>query len=180
MPSVLYSAKQLWLNATKAIISAGLVLTCASAGAQSTSALDAQSADALVSRFYEALTASTADAIAPLLGQVTSPDWMNCATNEACQTRAEVIQRWTGRIAVVPDYHWTKKEVITTGSRIVVRGEGSGTPVAPFLGKEPNGRSFHVMTIDIHDVEHGKIVRSYHLEDWISAVRQLSDPVETK
>ncbi|MCU0119961.1 ester cyclase [Pseudomonas sp. B2M1-30] len=175
MSSTLSSARRLWLNTAKAILSAGLVLPCIGAFAQPASALDAQSADALVTKFYEALTASRADAIAPLLGQVTSQNWINCGTNETCQRRGEVIQRWTGRIAVVPDYHWAKKEVITTGSRIVVRGEGSGTPVAMFLGKEPKGRSFHVMTIDIHDIDHGRIVRSYHLEDWISAARQLSD-----
>jgi hypothetical protein len=30
------------------------------------------------------------------------------------------------------------------------------------------------MSIDVHMLEAGKIARSYHVEDWIGAVRQLS------
>ena len=29
------------------------------------------------------------------------------------------------------------------------------------------------MSIDIHTVENGKIVTSYHIEDWAGAIRQL-------
>jgi hypothetical protein len=37
----------------------------------------------------------------------------------------------------------------------------------------PTGKSFHIMTIDIHELSNGKIVKSYHLEDWSTAVKQL-------
>jgi hypothetical protein len=30
------------------------------------------------------------------------------------------------------------------------------------------------MSIDVHTIEDGKIKRSYHLEDWAGAMRQLS------
>jgi hypothetical protein len=30
------------------------------------------------------------------------------------------------------------------------------------------------MSIDIHTIEAGKIVRSYHIEDWAGAMRQLA------
>lgn len=32
------------------------------------------------------------------------------------------------------------------------------------------------MTIDIHTVEKGRIVKSYHVEEWIEAMKQLSKP----
>ena len=41
------------------------------------------------------------------------------------------------------------------------------------MGVPHGGRRFAVMTIDIHTVEDGKLVRAHHVEDWASALRQL-------
>lgn len=41
------------------------------------------------------------------------------------------------------------------------------------FGIPPSGKSVDIMSIDIHTVENGMIVRSYHIEDWASAMRQL-------
>lgn len=57
---------------------------------------------------------------------------------------------------------------------MIVRSRATGTPVAPFLGVDGQGRSFDIMTIDIHELEEGKIVRSHHVEDWAGALQQLS------
>jgi hypothetical protein len=35
------------------------------------------------------------------------------------------------------------------------------------------GRSFDILTIDIHELEDGVIVRTYHVEDWAGALQQL-------
>ena len=35
-------------------------------------------------------------------------------------------------------------------------------------------RSFKIDTIDIHELANGRVVRVYHLEDWATAMRQLS------
>ena len=42
------------------------------------------------------------------------------------------------------------------------------------MGVPQGGKSFKLMSIDIHTVESGKITRSYHVEDWVGATRQLS------
>jgi hypothetical protein len=42
------------------------------------------------------------------------------------------------------------------------------------MGAPPRGKSFRLMSIDVHTLEGGKMVRSYHVEDWIGAVRQLT------
>jgi hypothetical protein len=34
--------------------------------------------------------------------------------------------------------------------------------------------NFKIMAIDVHTVEDGKIKRTYHVEDWAGAMRQLS------
>ncbi len=59
------------------------------------------------------------------------------------------------------------------GNRIIVRSEATGTPAGDFMGVPHAGRSFRIMTIDIHTVAGGKLVRADHIEDWASAIRQL-------
>ena len=45
--------------------------------------------------------------------------------------------------------------------------------VGPLFGIDGEGKSFDILTIDIHTIEEGKIVRTYHVEDWTGALRQL-------
>ena len=54
-----------------------------------------------------------------------------------------------------------------------MRGEASVTPVALY-DVQPTGKGFKIMSIDIHTIEGGKIVCSYHIEDWIGAMRQVT------
>jgi hypothetical protein len=42
------------------------------------------------------------------------------------------------------------------------------------MGAAHSGKSFRLMSIDVHTLDSGKMVRSYHIEDWIGAVRQLN------
>lgn len=76
---------------------------------------------------------------------------------------------------MVPDLHWKTEEIIEHGNgRYTVRGTATGTPVAAFLGVEPTGKRFEIMSIDIVTVEGGRIVHIFHLEDWTGAIAQLS------
>lgn len=78
----------------------------------------------------------------------------------------------------VPDLSWEPQEILALDDgRFVVRGLATGTPVAPFFGVEPpTGRRFEIMSIDILTLEAGKITHIYHLEDWTSAIAQLTAP----
>lgn len=137
--------------------------------------IDPAEAVKLVVPLYRAITASAPTEIAQLLEQVTVPDWQNCTGENTCQDRAATIKRWIGRISIIPDYRLEQKEVLISGGRIIVRSEATGTPASLFLGISPRGRTFRIMTIDIHEVRDGKIVRSFHVEDWASATHQLSE-----
>ena len=75
---------------------------------------------------------------------------------------------------LIPDLKWDIKEVLVDGSRIIARSEASGTPVAPFFGVSPSGKSFRIMTIDIHTIGDGKAIAAHHVEDRAGALRQLS------
>ena len=63
--------------------------------------------------------------------------------------------------------------MIQAGDRVIVRGRASGTPKGPLFGVDGKGKSFTIMSIDIHTIKDGKIVKTYHVEDWAGALAQL-------
>ena len=65
------------------------------------------------------------------------------------------------------------KEVLVAGDRVIVRGEVSGTPAGELFGVPHTGKSFRMMAIDIQTIRDGKIARTYHMENWLSALNQL-------
>jgi predicted ester cyclase len=132
-----------------------------------------ESARAAVAPFYKALNAEFAGESADLIRQATAPEWISCRGNDACNTRDEVIAGVAGRLKSVPDLTWQIKDVIVSGNQVTVRGEASGTPAGEFFGAPHTGKSFRVMSIDVHTLQDGRMVRSWHIEDWIGAVRQL-------
>ena len=99
---------------------------------------------------------------------------MSCRGNDVCNSRDEVIAGIAARLKSVPDLKWQIKDVLVSGNQVTVRGEATGTPVGEFFGAAHTGKSFKVMSIDVHTLEGGKMIHSYHIEDWIGAVRQLT------
>ena len=131
-------------------------------------------ARAAVVPFYQALNAEFARDSAGLIRQATAADWVSCRGNDVCNSRDEVIAGIGQRLKSVPDLKWEIKDVLVAGNQVTVRGEATGTPAGEFMGAPRTGKSFKVMSIDVHTIEGGKMVRSYHIEDWIGAVRQLT------
>jgi predicted ester cyclase len=134
----------------------------------------AEAARASVAPFYKALNAEFAKESAELIRQATAPEWVSCRGNDICNSRDEVIAGVGQRLKSVPDLKWEIKDVLVSGNQVTVRGEATGTPAGEFMGAPYSGKSFKLMSIDVHTLEGGKMVRSYHVEDWIGAVRQIS------
>ena len=75
---------------------------------------------------------------------------------------------------LIPNLEWTVEAMHQDGDFVTVRSRATGTPVGPLFGVDGQGRSFEILTIDIHELSDGKIIRSYHVEDWATALRQLA------
>ena len=136
--------------------------------------ISTEAARASVAPFYKSLNAEFAPESADLIRQATAPDWVSCRGNSDCNTRDQVIAGIGARLKSVPDLKWEIKEIAVSGNQVTVRGEATGTPAGEFMGAPHTGRSFKLMSIDVHTLDGGKMVRSYHVEDWIGAVRQLT------
>ena len=154
-------------------LAAGAVLAVA-APASLAQSMTVEQARAVIAPFYDALNAAPGKDAAALILQATSPDWVSCSGNETCSPRDKVIPAIAGFGKAIPDLKWDIKEVLVAGDRVIVRGEASGTPAVAFMGVPQGGKSFKIMSLDVHTVRDGKLTRAYHLEDWIGATRQLS------
>jgi predicted ester cyclase len=75
--------------------------------------------------------------------------------------------------ASIPDLSWSIKDIWTSGDRIVVRGEATGTPVGEVFGARPTGRSFKTMALDVFTVRGDKLASAYHVENWAGALQQI-------
>jgi len=128
-----------------------------------------------VMAFYAFLSNPTSQEHADAAAAALSDDWVSIGDYSGYEkTRDEFIGQISGFGQLIPDMNWEMEEVIRTGDRVIVRGRATGTPVGPMFGVDGEGRSFEIMSIDIHTLENGVITQSYHVEDWSGALRQLS------
>ena len=100
-------------------------------------------------------------------------NWRAYYTNNEYRSKADTRPYLQGLFDLVPDINVEIKEVFVDGDTISVRSELSGTPARDFMVPY-SGKPFSIMTIDINKVKNGKLTALYHLEDWGTAIRQLS------
>jgi predicted ester cyclase len=160
------------MTRTSAACAAAAVLGLLTSSARAE--ISAEAARASVAPFYKALNAEFAKDSPELIKQATAPQWLSCRGNDICVSRDEVLAGMGQRLKSVPDLKWEIKEILVSGNEVTVRGEATGTPAGEFMGVPYTGKSFKLMSIDVHTVEGGKMVRTYHIEDWMGAVRQLT------
>ena len=72
-----------------------------------------------------------------------------------------------------PDLKIVNEDVIEAGDKVVVRSIISGTQAAAFAGFPSRGKSFSIMAIDIHQFKDGKIIKTWHIENWLGGLFQM-------
>ncbi len=171
------------LTAKRLVASAVLTGACALALVPPSHAQTAASERAMMTQeqarraiapFYDMLNKPATKNLKALGESAIAPQWRSHAGPNSFKGREEFIAQVAGFGKLIPDLAWDIKEVLVDGNRVIVRSEASGTPVGAFFGVPPGGKSFRIMTIDIHTVQDGKLVEAHHVEDWAGAIRQLS------
>lgn len=159
---------------TRGLLAASLALAATAFAAQAQGLTEAQ-ARAAIAPLYTTFSQPVQGDVQTLLEQGTTPDWQSCTGEGAgdCRGRAASVKVFEGFGKALPDMKHTIREVVVAGDRVLVRGEIHGTPAGDFFGVPHTGRSFTIMTLDVHTLRDGKIARTYHLEDWASALGQL-------
>jgi predicted ester cyclase len=128
-----------------------------------------------VQTFYDLLSNPGSETHAAAFVNATADTWKSVGDYSGSnKSRDAFLGQVVGFARLLPDLNWEIQELHESGDFITVRSRATGTPVAPFFGVDGQGRNFDIMTIDIHELANGKIVRSYHVEDWAGALQQLS------
>lgn len=144
------------------------------ASAQTTNnVMNHQQARQLIAPFYDMLNQPATKNLKAIAEANIAPDWRSVGGEGNVKGRDAFVGQVGGFGKLIPDLAWRIKDVLVDGDRIIVRSEASGTPVGPFFGVPASGKSFKIMTIDIHTVKNGKLVEAHHVEDWAGALRQL-------
>lgn len=156
---------------TKLSLLTGLLM--ATLQANTVFALSVEEAQRVVQPFYDFLSnpgdADAADAARAAL----APEWQSYYSDDGSKNVDDALKGIGGFGQLVPDLKWAIKEVRVADDTVIVRGEASGTPKGDFFGVPHTGKSFRIMSIDMHTVKDGRIIKSYHVEDWAGAARQL-------
>ncbi|WP_306259028.1 ester cyclase [Pararhizobium sp. IMCC21322] len=130
---------------------------------------------ATVTTFYDLLSNPGSQERVADFQEATSEDWISLGDYSGNnKSRESFLGQMGGFAQLMPDLNWEIQDMHQDGDTVIVRSRATGTPVAPFFGVDGQGRSFDIMTIDIHELEDGVIVRTYHVEDWAGALQQLA------
>jgi len=158
--------------------SSALGVTLVSANAQTVQddivpSLTVEQARAIVTPLYDALNEPTKKDVPALLAKAANPDYQSCSTNSDCLSRDQLAVVFMNLGKIIPDLHWTIKDIWTSDNRIVVRGEATGTPTGELFGVKPTGKSFKTISIDMFTVRDDKLATAYHVENWMAATEQI-------
>jgi predicted ester cyclase len=171
--NTLYVAGLLTLFASFAIGAALVSVNAQTVQADIAPSLTVEQAHAIIAPLYEALNEPTEKDVPALLANATNPDYRSCSTNSDCLSRDQLAGVFTTLGKIIPDLNWTIKDIWTSGNRIVVRGEATGTPTGELFGVKPTGKSFKTISIDMFTVRDGRLATAYHVENWMAAMEQI-------
>lgn len=125
----------------------------------------------VVRRFYEPFRTGDTS----VYEEILAADWVDVPLAPG------QVQGPTGMAAQIslfrqamPDYDVTHEDLVTGGEKVAVRNTVSGTHQGAFMGYKPTGRRIEMRTMDIHEVRNGKIVTTWHLEDFAGLMAQLT------
>jgi ketosteroid isomerase-like protein len=141
----------------------------------STQPLTEAQARAVIAPWYALFNQPVQGDMKALQEQILTPDYESCwgYLPGECWGRDNSITVVGGFAKSIPDMKFDIKEVLVSGDRVIVRGEVTGTPAGDLFGAPHTGKSFRIMAIDIQTIRDGKIARTYHVENWLSALGQL-------
>jgi predicted ester cyclase len=128
----------------------------------------------LISSFYQAFSGEP-----ELLDAVITDDWDDIPLGPGQEPgRAGARSLIEGLSKAFSDLRFVVEEIIDArgedGNGMVgVRAKLHGVHTGEFFGIAPTGRETEVRTHDFHQIVHGWIVRTHHMEDWLDWLQQV-------
>ena len=132
-------------------------------------------ARAAIAPWYRLFNIASRGDVRAIQEKILTEDYESCAgyLPGECWGRETSIKVVSNFATTIPDMKFEIKEVLVAGDRVIVRGEVTGTPAGDLFGVPHSGKSFRIMAVDIQTLRDGKIARTFHMENWLSAIGQL-------
>jgi predicted ester cyclase len=111
-----------------------------------------------------------------LLDKIITEDWVHIPANTPGEEpgREGFKKLIPGFAATFKDGNLKIEDIVQDGNKVAVRSSYTATQVGPFMGFQPKGRQFTIMTIDIHEFnKDGMVQKTWHLEDWLGGLYQM-------
>jgi ketosteroid isomerase-like protein len=145
------------------------------ASAVSAQGLSEGQARTIIAPWYSLFNVASRGDVKTTQEQVLAADYESCSgyLPGECWGRDTSIKVVGNFANSIPDMKFELKEMLVAGDRVIVRGEVSGTPAGDLFGVPHTGKSFKIMAIDIQTIKDGKIAKTFHMENWLSALGQL-------
>jgi steroid delta-isomerase-like uncharacterized protein len=163
----------------RTVVAAALVTPLAGAtrGAFAQEATPSTSdAEAIVRSFYEPFNTGDTSVYETILAE----DWVDTPLSPGQQLgRAGFPPVVTYFRSIFPDLQLTTEEVIVSGDKAAVRSTIRGTHEGELFGIPATGQPVEFMAIDIHHLENGQIVETWHIEDFLSVLFQIGANIQS-
>jgi ketosteroid isomerase-like protein len=129
----------------------------------------------IIAPWYSLFNVASRGDVKAIQEQVLTADYESCSgyLPGECWGRDTSIKVVGNFANSIPDMKFEIKEMLVAGDRVIVRGEVSGMPAGDLFGVPHTGKSFKIMAIDIQTIKDGKIAKTFHIENWLSALGQL-------
>lgn len=109
-----------------------------------------------------------------VIDRILSPQWVDIPAPPGQQSGPAGLKQILEELTIAfPDLRITIQEVLQDGDKVIVRSEIEGTHERALMGFEPKKRKMRIQAVDIHQIQDGKILRTWHTEDWLTGLHQL-------
>jgi steroid delta-isomerase-like uncharacterized protein len=115
----------------------------------------------IASQWYKAFARHDAG----LLEKILAPSWIDIPSPPDAPHGPEAAKALMAvLVGAFPDFDIRVEDIIQDGNKVVVRSTITGTQQQALAGLPATGRSMRIQAVDIHEIENGKIVRTWHTE----------------
>ncbi|BBM89098.1 hypothetical protein COTS27_00791 [Spirochaetota bacterium] len=136
---------------------------------------------ATIKEYYAILSTKETDTLEKRIKIILDKKWKNVPAAQSFKTtdgseRENFAAQIKAYHQVVPNIKWEPIKIIKAQNTYTVITKITGTPESPFFNVPPSGKSFEILSIEVHKVVAGKIRESFHVEDWVNAISQIAEP----
>lgn len=126
--------------------------------------------ETIARQFYEPFNGAPVDVYDDILVE----DWFETpAPPDLEPGRAPYKANVAGLREMAPSLRIDVKEVLVEDDMVAVRSRLTATHDGDMFGVPATGRTFEIMTMDMHRFDGDRIAETWHVEDWLSALEQI-------